>query len=182
MIFSPTPIAGAFLLATENFIDERGVFARIFCADEFAKAGLPTIFAQQSLSWNIKAGTLRGMHYQSAPYQEEKLVRVSRGAAFDVIVDLRPDSPSFKQWFGTELSAENRQQIFIPKGVAHGFQTLCPGTELVYQMTMPYHPQSARGVRWNDPAFGICWPLEDLTISPKDMEYPDFPKHSRRLS
>ncbi|MFP4322859.1 MAG: dTDP-4-dehydrorhamnose 3,5-epimerase [Anaerolineales bacterium] len=175
MQFIETPIPGAYLIQPEPRQDERGFFARVYCQDEFAAHGLHTRWVQNNISYNAQRGTLRGMHYQAQPYGEIKLVRCTQGAIFDVIVDLRPDSPTFKQWYGVELSAENRHMLYIPVDVAHGFQTLADATEVFYWMGEFYHPDAARGVRWDDPAFGIEWsPAKTRIISAKDQAYPDF--------
>lgn len=173
MIFSATPIPGAFLVEIEPHGDERGFFARTVCVEEFARHGLNGQFVQQSVSWNPLLGTLRGLHFQAAPWQEEKLVRVTRGAVFDVIVDLRRESPAYGQWFGAELSADNRRQLYIPKGVAHGFQTLVAETEVFYEMTVPYHAEAACGIRWDDAQLAVCWPNPaSPLISPRDAALP----------
>lgn len=173
MQFHETPLAGAFLIDITAVEDERGLFARTVCEDEFARHGLAGHFVQQSISWNPRQGTLRGMHYQAAPHQETKLVRVTRGAVFDVIVDLRRGSASFGQAFSTELSAHNRRQLYIPAGMAHGFQTLEADSELVYQMTTPFHAAAARGLRWDDPALAIAWPACNARlISARDRDLP----------
>ena len=175
MIFTPAPLAGAFVIEPERKADERGFFARTFSAGEFREHGLCAEFVQCSVSFNAKAGTLRGMHYQAAPHAETKLVRVTQGAIFDVIVDLRPQSKTFKRWFGAELSADNRRALYIPEGFAHGFQTLSDGAEVFYQISPAYVPDAARGVRWDDPAFGIDWPKAARRIlSERDRSYPDF--------
>ena len=175
MIVHETEIPGAFVIEPEPVADERGSFARIFDADEFAERGLETEFVQWSVSFNERTGTLRGLHFQREPHAETKLVRCTRGSLFDVIVDLRPDSPAFTRWAAVELSADNRRALYIPKGLAHGFQTLADGTEVVYAITEPYAPDSAAGVRWDDPAFGIDWPpAEDRVMSEKDRSWPDF--------
>lgn len=174
MRFTETALKGAFLVELEPHRDERGFFARTFCAEEFARAGLPTAFPQCNLSANARAGTLRGMHFQGEPAPEGKLVRCSRGAIFDVIVDLRRDSPTHRQWRGFELTAENGSALYIPPGFAHGFQTLVDETDVFYQMTVPYHPAAQGGVRWNDPAFGIGWPLPVSGLSPRDAAYPAY--------
>ena len=158
MRFIETPIAGAFLIEVEPVEDARGFFARTVCQDEFARHGLSADFVQQSISYNNRRGILRGMHYQIPPYEEEKLVRVTAGAIFDVIVDLRPDSDTSAHWFGIELSAANHRSLFIPKGVAHGFQTLVDGAEVLYQMSVPYHPAASQGFLWSDRTLGIDWP------------------------
>ncbi len=174
MIFTPTSVDGAWTIDIEPFTDDRGLFARTFCHDEFAEQGLDTRVAQCSTSLNRTPGTLRGMHWQIAPHEETKLVRVTTGAIFDVVIDLRPDSSTYCRWFGTELSAENRRALFIPTGCAHGFITLEPDSEVYYQMSQVYHGPSQRGVRYNDPAFGIVWPRAVEVITDKDRSYPDF--------
>ena len=169
MIFRETEIPGAFVIDLERREDERGFFARAWCADEFAAHGLSTRLVQANLSYNESAGTLRGMHFQRAPHEEAKLIRCTRGSLFDAIVDLRPDSPAFKRWIGVELSAENRRALYVPEGCAHGYQTLEDGTESLYLVSEFYAPESEGGVRWNDPAFGIEWPdADNRTLSPKD--------------
>ena len=165
-------IPGVYRIAIEPAADERGFFARTFCAETFAKWGLATDFVQRSMSYNKKRGTLRGLHYQAEPHAETKLVRCSRGAAFDVIVDLRPKSAYFGAWETIELSAENRHMIYIPAGCAHGFQTLVDDTELLYEITPAYVPEAARGVRWNDPALAIPWPMANPVVSAKDSGLP----------
>lgn len=176
MKFTPTKLAGVWLVDLERREDERGWFARTWCAEEFAARGLPTAFSQCSASFNQRRGTLRGMHYQIAPHEEAKLVRCVRGALFDVALDLRPASATFKQWVGAELTAENGRALFIPEGCAHGFQTLVDDTEVFYQIAGAYHPASGRGVRWDDPAFGIEWPCEaELICSERDASYPYLP-------
>ena len=174
MRFSPTPIAGAVVVDMEPVEDERGAFARLFCPRAFAAAGHPFSPAQTSLSRNTAAFTLRGMHFQAAPFDEGKLVRVTRGRIFDVAVDLRPDSPTFRQWTGVELGADDGRAFLIGRGLAHGFLTLEPDTDVVYQIAPAYRPGHDAGVRWNDPAFGIAWPAEPRVISPRDAAYPDF--------
>jgi dTDP-4-dehydrorhamnose 3,5-epimerase len=154
--------------------DERGFFARTWCRQEFEAHGLNSRLAQSSISFNKRRGTLRGMHYQSAPDEEAKLVRCTMGAIYDVTIDLRRDSPTFKQWVGLELTAENRRMLYIPEGFAHGLQTLTDDTEVFYQISERYAPESARGVRWNDPAFAIDWPVSVTIISERDNTYADF--------
>lgn len=154
--------------------DERGFFARTWCKKEFMAHVGHGDFVQCNISFNKKKGTLRGMHYQAAPHEEAKLVRCTSGAIYDVIVDLRPDSPTFKKWLSFELTAENRRMVYIPEGVAHGFITLQDNTEVFYQMSEFYAPEHARGVRWNDPVFGIQWPIEVRIISERDRVYADF--------
>jgi dTDP-4-dehydrorhamnose 3,5-epimerase len=174
VIFTPLALAGAYLVEPERLEDPRGFFARTWCEEEFRRQGLDSRLVQCNISFNRHQGTLRGMHYQAAPHAETKLVRCTMGAACDVVVDLRPESPTFRQWMAVELTAENRRMIYIPEGFAHGFQTLTENTELFYQMSTVYHPESARGLRWNDPALGIVWPMAVTEISPRDQQYPDF--------
>ena len=176
MKFIALPLAGAFVVETEPVMDERGFFARTFCSREFAARGLESQFAQCSVSYNKFSGTLRGMHYQKAPHEEAKLVRCTMGAIHDVIVDLRRESPSFRRWAAVELSAANHKALYIPRGLAHGFLTLADDTEVNYQMSVAFHAESAAGVRWDDPAFGIEWPGKVSAISDRDREYPDFPR------
>ena len=177
MILRPTPIAGAFVAEVEPLRDERGLFARTFDRELFAEHGLAPDVVQASVSYNARAGTLRGMHYQAQPHGEEKLVRCTRGALYDVALDLRADSPTYLRWFGLSLSAESGAALFIPEGCAHGFQTLEDSTEILYQISSPYVADAARGVRWDDPAFGIDWPAAPVagrTMSLRDAGYPDF--------
>ena len=174
MIFTETILQGAFLIEPERRGDERGFFARTWCQREFEAHGLRCRWVQCNLSFNRKKGTLRGMHYQAAPYGEAKLVRCTMGAIYDVIIDLRVDSPTFKQWVAVELTADNRHILFIPESFAHGFQTLEDNTEVFYQMSQFYAPEYARGVRWDDPAFGIAWPAHERTISERDRNHSDF--------
>jgi dTDP-4-dehydrorhamnose 3,5-epimerase len=172
-----TPIDGAWVVAPEPIEDERGLFARTFCAEEFAARGLDVRVAQCNTSFNARAGTLRGLHYQADPHGEAKLVRCTQGAIYDVAVDLRPGSPSFRRWFGVELTAATRHAFFIPEGCAHGFQTLQDASEVLYQMSTPYVPGAGRGVRWDDPAFGVTWPEPPAggrTMADRDAAYPDF--------
>ncbi len=173
MIFVEIKLKGAFIIEPERLEDERGFFARTFDKKEFEACGLNTRWVQCNISFNKKKGTLRGMHYQAAPYQETKLVRCTMGALYDVIIDLRPDSPTFKQWMGVELTAENRRMLYIPKGFAHGFQTLLDDTEIFYQMSEFYHPECARGVRWDNAAFLIKWPIASPIVSDRDRAYPN---------
>ncbi len=174
MIFHETTLQGAYLIESEPAADSRGSFARVYCRREFEKQGLQVEFVQNSISVNQKRGTLRGLHYQAEPDGEVKLVQCVRGALFDVIVDLRPYSASYGRWFGVELSAENNRLLYVPEGVAHGFQTLADNTAVYYMISAFYAPQSARGVRWNDPALAIDWPLADPIISGKDSGWPDL--------
>lgn len=174
MIHRPTPLAGAFVVEIEPKTDERGFFARTFCAHEFAARGLEPACVQCSVSFNLHAGTLRGMHWQAEPHAEAKLVRCTRGALHDVIVDLRPDSATFRRPFGIQLDAESRRAIYIPRGFAHGFLTLEDHTEVLYQMSEFFAPDCASGARWNDPAFGIAWPFAPLHMNDRDRRWPDF--------
>ena len=174
MIFKETPLKGAFMIAPEILTDERGAFARIFCQKEFENYGLDTNISQCSISLNTKKFTLRGMHYQNSPHAEAKLVRCSRGMIYDVIVDLRPNSLTFMEWAAIEISAENKKMVFVPKGFAHGFQTLEDNTEVIYQMSEFYYPGHSSGFRWNDPSFNIKWPTDPRVISSKDQSFPDF--------
>jgi dTDP-4-dehydrorhamnose 3,5-epimerase len=174
VIFTELELPGAYVIDPERIEDERGFFARTWCCRDFAAHGLKPDLVQCNISFSRRRGTLRGMHYQVTPFGECKVVRCTRGAAFDVIVDLRPDSPTRARWVATELSAENRRMIYIPEGVAHGFQTLEDDTELFYQMSDFHAPEHARGVRWDDPAFQIRWPLGGRVISPRDRSYPDY--------
>lgn len=174
MLFTETILKGAYLIEPEKLEDERGFFARSFCVSEFEKHGLNPRLVQCNISYNIKKGTLRGMHYQKAPYAEAKLVRCTRGAIYDVIVDLRPDSPCFKMNVGIRLDESNRIMLYIPEGFAHGFITLEDDSEVFYQMSEFYSPQHAAGFRWNDPFFSIQWPIEAAVISERDKTYPDF--------
>jgi dTDP-4-dehydrorhamnose 3,5-epimerase len=174
MKFTPTCLPGAFLIEPEIREDERGFFSRLWCAREFESHGLNPRMAQCNISFNNCKGTLRGMHYQEAPHQETKLIRCTHGAIYDVIVDLRPESPAYKQPFGVVLSASNRRMLYAPEGFAHGFLTLEDNSEVFYQMGEFYAPDSARGFRWNDPSFHIEWPDEVCVICDRDRTYPDF--------
>jgi dTDP-4-dehydrorhamnose 3,5-epimerase len=170
--FVDTPLAGAYVVELEPIADARGFFARSFCANEFTTHRLDPRLVQCNVSYNVKRGTLRGMHFQKAPHAEAKLVRCTRGRVYDVIVDLRPDSVTYLRWFGLELSADNRKMLFIPQEFAHGFQTLADDSEMFYQMSEFYHGESASGVRWDDPALAIQWPIADPIVSDKDRSYP----------
>lgn len=174
MRFEETPIEGVWVIDPERHADERGFFARTWDADEFRAQGLNGQVVQCSVSFNGARGTLRGLHYQEAPHQEAKLVRCTAGEIFDVAVDLRPESATFKEWYGIELSAENRIALYIPEGCAHGFLTLSEGSEVLYQISEFYAPDAARGVRFDDPAFAIAWPGEVLVVNDRDRSYPDF--------
>jgi dTDP-4-dehydrorhamnose 3,5-epimerase len=173
MIFEHIRLPGAFVVRLDKREDDRGYFARSWCEREFADHGLDPRLVQCNVSFNRKKGTLRGMHYQLPPFAEGKLVRCTRGALYDVMIDLRPRSATFLQWLGMELTPDNGMMVFIPKGFAHGFQTLQDDTEIFYQMTEFHAPESARGVRWNDPLFGITWPEGERTITSRDNDYPD---------
>lgn len=174
MRFCAIPIEGAWLVELEQVTDERGFFARSWCRKEFAAHGLCPDLAQCSVSYNRSRGTLRGMHFQAEPHAETKLVRCTAGAIFDVIADVRPSSPSFRRWFGIELSAANRKMLYVPEGCAHGFQTLADDSEVSYQISEFYDPDLARGFHWNDRTFAIQWPLEQKTLSAKDQQLPEF--------
>lgn len=175
MIFTETRLKGAFIIQSEPREDERGFFARTFCAEEFAQHGLNPRVVQCNVSYSRKKGTLRGMHYQVAPFTEAKLVTCLAGSIYDVIIDLRPESPTYRRWLAVELSARHpRSMFYIPENFANGFQTLADDTEVFYQMSQFYHPDSARGVRCNDPAFAIEWPVDERIISAKDQSFPDF--------
>ncbi len=171
MLFHPTDLADARLIALTPRADERGSFARTFCARELAAAGLPTAFVQHSISRNRTKGTLRGMHFQAAPHEEAKIVRCARGAIYDVIIDLRPGSPSYRRWQGFELTEDNDRQLYVPKGFAHGFQTLTDDAEVSYLIDAYYEPSAGSGVRWDDPAFAIAWPLPVSAMSDKDRAW-----------
>jgi len=174
MIWRETELAGAFVVESEPIEDERGWFARIYDESELEQNGLATRFAQGSLAFNKERGTLRGMHYQEEPYAEAKLVRCISGAVHDVIVDLRPASPTFKRWVAVELTAASGRMLYVPEGLAHGYLTLENESETLYLISAPYAPEAARGVRWDDPAFGIAWPDEPRVLSEKDKAWPDF--------
>jgi dTDP-4-dehydrorhamnose 3,5-epimerase len=173
VIFHETPLSGAYVIEPEPLGDERGLFARTWCERELAARGLETHIAQCSTSFNPKRGTLRGMHYQVEPFAETKLVRCTRGAIYDVVVDLRKGSPTLHGHFAIVLSADNRKTMYVPKGLAHGFQTLEDDSEVFYQISQFYSPEHARGVRWDDPAFAIRWPDAARTIADRDRSYPD---------
>lgn len=178
MIFNETPLKGAYTIDLEKKGDDRGFFARFFCINEFDKIGLDRNVVQINNSSSAQKGTLRGMHYQLPPHSETKIVRCIKGSLYDVILDIRPDSPTFGQSFGTELSAKNRTMMYVPKGFAHGFLTLTDDVEAFYLVTEFYAPQAERGIRWNDPKFGIQWPIEPVIISDKDNKWQDFdPKY-----
>jgi dTDP-4-dehydrorhamnose 3,5-epimerase len=174
VIFKETKLPGAFVIELEPFADERGSFARTFCDDEFVEHGLPAHFPQQNLSRNHRAGTLRGMHYNAAPYAEAKLVRVHNGAIYDQIVDLRPGSPTRFQSFGVELTARAYNALFVPAGFAHGFITLTDDADVYYLMSELYRPAAGRGIRYDDPRLGLSWPREVTVIAERDANYPDY--------
>ncbi len=174
MLFHATGLAGAFTVEIEKRIDHRGFFARTFCAAEFGGQGLATGMVQMNISCSIEKGTLRGMHYQEAPYSEVKLVRCTRGAIYDVIIDMRDESETAYRWFGMELTAENYRMLYVPEGFAHGFLSLSDDTEVTYLVSQFFTPEAERGVRWNDPFFGIEWPHDAVVISEKDKAWPDF--------
>ena len=174
MIFKETNLKGAFIIEPEIMADERGFFARTWCAREFEAHGLTPNLVQCNISFNKQKGTLRGMHYQAVPHEEAKVVRCTMGTIYDVIIDLRPNSPTYKRWVSVDMSAENRRMLYIPEGFAHGFLSMEDDTEVFYQMSEFYAPECARGVRWNDPAFNITWPLGVTVISEKDGQHPNF--------
>lgn len=174
MIFRETTLPGAFLIDIEPIQDDRGLFARAFCKRQSAQHGLETDWAQCNISQNGRRGTVRGLHFQRAPHEEAKLVRCTRGAIFDVMLDLRPDSRTFRQWLGNELRAESHRMVYVPKGFAHGFQTLADDTEVYYHVSTFFEESHYTGVRWDDPAFGIFLPLPVTEISTQDSTYPDF--------
>lgn len=174
MIFRETKLAGVFEISIEEHHDERGFFARTWCQREFEERGLDRRLVQCSVSVNARRGTLRGMHYQVMPYSETKLVRCTRGAIYDVVIDLRPESPTFRQWTGVELTPKNHLALYVPEGFAHGFISLEDDTEVFYQISEFFKPEAARGVRWDDPVFKIIWPARPQVISERDRTYPDF--------
>ena len=174
MIFLPLALPGAMIVDLERFDDARGFFARAWCEREFAEAGLNPALVQASISHNRRRGTLRGMHYQAAPHAEDKLVRCIHGAIWDVIIDLRPESPTYLQYRGVELNAARGRALYVPKGFAHGFQSLTDDAQVFYQMSEFHAPDAARGIRWDDPRFGIDWPERPPILSPRDASYPDF--------
>jgi dTDP-4-dehydrorhamnose 3,5-epimerase len=174
MIFEATPIPGLVLVDADRHVDERGFYARTWCAREFADAGLPDRIVQCDVSWNARRHTLRGMHWQAHPHGQTKLVRCTAGSIFDVAVDLRPESPTYLEHFGVELNSRNGRALFIPVRMAHGFLSLADETEVLYQMGSPYIPGAEEGARWDDPAFDITWPAPPLVMSGRDRGYPDF--------
>jgi dTDP-4-dehydrorhamnose 3,5-epimerase len=174
MIFKEIELPGAYLIELQQFQDDRGFFARSFCTAEFEKAGLHASYAQQNTSNNLKKGTLRGFHWQTPPHEEVKIMRCVRGAIFSVIVDVRPDSPTYTQWRGFELSADNRLQLYVPAGFANGYLSLEDGAEVTYFASRPYAPGAEKGLRFDDPAIGIKFPIEPVIVSDKDRSWPDF--------
>lgn len=174
MIFTETPLNGAFFIQPEKIEDERGFFARSWCESEFKAHGIHVAWVQSNISFNTAAGTLRGMHFQAAPHEEAKLIRCTMGAIYDVLVDLRSGSTTYRQWVAAELSAQNHTMVFAPAGVAHGFLSLTASSEVFYMMSERYVPGCSRGVRWNDPALAITWPSEVRVISQRDMSWPDW--------
>jgi len=174
MKFQETKLAGAFIIELDKIEDERGFFARSFCVEEFKRHGLNSVIKQCNISFNKHIGTLRGMHFQKPPYEETKLVRCIKGKVYDVIVDLRKESNTYLEWFSIELNQENKKMLYIPEGFAHGFQTLEDNAELFYQMSAFYSDDSSSGVRWDDPALKIDWPMPNPLISDKDASYPDI--------
>lgn len=176
MIFTETKLKGAFVLEIKKLEDDRGFFGRAWCANEMADHGLKFDLKQVNMSLSLKKGTVRGMHYQNDPYQETKLVRCTRGAIFDIIVDLRKDSPTYKQWFGVELTQDNYKMLYVPEDFAHGFITLEDNTEVCYLVTQFYTPGAEAGIRWNDPSFDIQWPIEPQVITEKDKSHPLYSK------
>jgi dTDP-4-dehydrorhamnose 3,5-epimerase len=181
VIFTELRLKGVFAIDLEKLEDERGFFARSWCQREFEAHGLNPRIVQCDISYNRRKGTLRGMHFQASPHEEAKLVRCSRGAIYDVVVDLRMNSRTFKQWVGVELTPENHRMVYVPEGLAHGFQTIEDDTEVFYQMSEFYRPEYARGVRWNDASIQIVWPLKPTNISDKDRAYPDLVAPERQL-
>ncbi len=172
MTFTEAALAGTYVIDLDRIEDDRGFFARSFCAEEFAAHGLPAHMPQSSVSFNSHRATLRGLHFQAEPHAEDKLVRCTSGAIFDVVVDLRPQSPTRRRGVGIELTADNRRALYVPRGFAHGFITLADRSEVLYMMSVPYVPGSGRGIRWNDPALAIGWPLEPQHMSARDAAYP----------
>lgn len=174
MIWQRSALSGAYIIEVEKVEDDRGFFARSYCREDFAVHGVEPVGVQCNISYNVRAGTLRGMHFQCPPHAEARLVRCTRGAIHDVILDLRPESATFCRWSGVDLTAENYRMVYVPRGFAHGFQTLEDHAEVFYQMSRPYSAGDARGVRWNDPLFAIKWPLAVTSISERDRSYRDF--------
>jgi dTDP-4-dehydrorhamnose 3,5-epimerase len=180
MKFTPAEIDGAFVVSMEPFVDERGTFARAWCEEEFRLAGVAMTTAQTNVSSSLRAGTIRGLHWQAAPCLEAKLLRCTAGAIFDVIADVRRGSSTFGRWQGFELSAQGLQLVYIPQGCAHGYQTLVDGSEITYNTSTPYAPHTERGLRWDDPTFDIQWPIAEVIVSSKDASWPDFDLQGER--
>lgn len=178
MIFTPTPLEGGYLIEPERREDDRGFFARVWCVDEFAQYGLSTELVQVNVGFSPRKGTLRGMHYQTAPAQEVKLVRCTRGAVYDVMVDLRTESPTHGRWYAAELTPDNGRMLYVPEGFAHGYQTLTDDSEIVYQTSCAYAPGCATGVAYDDPAFGIDWPMPPTAVSDADASWPAYEPHT----
>jgi dTDP-4-dehydrorhamnose 3,5-epimerase len=174
MIFTETKLKGAYIIDVKKLEDERGFFGRVWCQHEYKEHGLNANIAQSNVSYNKARGTLRGMHYQKAPFAEAKTIRCTTGAIYDVIVDIRPESPTFRQWIGVELTGDGFRMLYVPEGFAHGFITLKDDTSVHYVMTEFYEPGAVAGFRYNDPAFNIAWPTNPVVISEKDLEHPDF--------
>ncbi len=172
MRFRETRLPGVYIIQPEHIADARGSFARTFCAAEFTRHGLHPGYVQCNTSFNLRRGILRGLHYQADPHWEVKLVRCTRGAVYDVVADLRPDSPAFLQWVGIELTADAGTAVYVPKGCVHGYQCLADGSEVFYQMSEPFRPEASRGIRWNDPAIGVSWPIPEPFISERDRNFP----------
>ncbi len=179
MIFRDTPLPGAYVLEPERIEDQRGFFARIWCKNELRARGLSCELAQSNVGFSRRRGTLRGLHFQRPPHAEVKIVRCTRGSVFDVIVDLRPESPTYRRWFGVELSEENGKMLYVPEGCAQGYLTLADNTEIYYHTSEFYHPESASGVRYDDPEFGIAWPGEIAVMSQQDQHWPDHSDRDR---
>lgn len=182
MIFRETRLPGAYLIEPERITDHRGFFARIWCQDELRQRGLTSRLAQSNLGFSHRKGTLRGLHFQKPPNAEVKIVRCTKGSVFDVIIDLRPESPTYKHWLGAELSDENHVMLYVPEGCAQGYITLADNTEIYYHTSEFYHPESATGVRFDDPEFGIVWPIEVSVISQQDREWPEYSNSNHFLS
>lgn len=182
MIFHPTPLAGAYVIEPERKSDHRGFFARVWCRNELRAHGLKTELVQSNIGFSHRKGTLRGLHFQVAPHPEVKIVRCTRGAMYDVIVDLRPQSPTCRQWFGIELTEDNGKMLYVPEGFAQGYLTLQDSTEMNYHATEFFDPKSAMGFRYNDPAFGITWPMDATVISEQDKNWPDYSTRAHELN
>jgi len=174
-----TAVAGSYVIEIDRREDPRGFFARTWCRREFEELGLDPALVQINVGFNLRAGTLRGMHFQRAPFEETKVVRCTRGAVVDVAIDLRPDSPTYRRWAAVELTADNHRMLYVPRGCAHGYQTLVDDTELCYQTSQVYAPEHATGVRYDDPAFAVRWPLAVTVLSDADRRWPDFPEEAR---